>query len=272
MSLAITPSHQETGISLPVVIHPEDFVISRPNQHHSEHPSIREELKDEMGQALRASRIQLLPEHMHQGAYPGGLHRFLWGPEVVPKDSWGKLVKMCLHLAMVIPRTGIVITEEGVDTRDLSDDEHAFVSHPRVTRPEGRNARRQHSQAIIGSALIKYAILNQEIEEMFSPRTVETFLNTLDYRRERELGNQIIRTAVNETILPILPLVEDARNEGLIDPRHAGLQAVVRRFVKNDDMGSHYEVLRQRLLRPMKPLSQIETLPMKANEDIELAA
>ena len=247
--LAYTPVHRETGISLPVLVTPEDFVATRAHPHHSEHPSNRPELQDYAGKVLRRSRTQQLPDHLHSN-YSGAYHSIFWGPETLPEDDQGKIVKALLNLGGVIPREAIILDGEGYDVRALTDDEHSFLSHPKLTMMEARNSRnKMFHQRSIGHSIIRYA-LDQELDDIASSKVQQEFVRTFDRLREKELGNQMIRVAIDQAIRPALDMFEAAREEGMVDAARLSLRSVVRNFVPASHFGNYYEILFRKLADP----------------------
>lgn len=249
--LTHTPVHQETGLALPIFVTPEDFLTKKDRQHHVEHPRRRLELQDYAGKALRCSRTQQLPNQLHMGLYPGSYHDIFWGPEIVPTDGQGKITKALLYIAQVIPREAIVLKGDEYEIKKgLTNKEHAFLSDPRLTHIEGNSYRsRQFQQHQIGSAIVRYA-LNQNLENIDSQKVRKDFLRTVDRQREAELGNLMIRSAIEESIKPALAIYEEAKTEGMVDPRRLDLRTIVRNFVPASDFGNYYEILRARLSPP----------------------
>jgi hypothetical protein len=244
--LLFTPVHKETGISYPVYVRPEDFIADKRRQHHTEHPSPRPELADYVGKALRISRTQELPDHLHMGYVEGAYHNVLWGPEKLPQDPHGKMLKTLLLIGRVIPRQAMVLEPDGYTVKELSDEEHAFLSHPEITHVEGRNNRkRQFVQRRIADALIKYAL--EDVNDLVSAKVRKDFLNTYDWHRERELGNLIINTAINEAIKPAIGPHEQARSDGMVDPRVLSLRSIVRNYTYKNDYRNYYGFIHERL-------------------------
>lgn len=267
--LSYTPVHRETGIALSVLVKPEDFITHSQRQHHKEHPSDRDELQDYAGKALRYSYTQQLPDQLHMGHIPGGYHDIFWGPELTPITRQGKITKTVLHIGKVIPREAIVLTGDGYDIKLMDDDEHSFVSHPLLTHIEGRSLKkRQNIQQKIGYAILSSAIEDYDASSM-TPSVRDEYVNTLNGYREKELGNQMIREAVEEAIRPAISVYEECKNEGMVDPRHLGLRTIVRNFIPENDFGNYYELLRQRLAG--QNILELNTLQTEVNE-LELAA
>jgi hypothetical protein len=246
-NLAYTPVHKETGLALSVLVKPEDFVSHKNRQHHKEHPESRPELNDLAGKALRRSTTLQLPDHLHMGSISGSYHDIFWGPEKVPQDTNSKMNKVYLYLAGVVPREAIKLTGDGYDIVNLTDEEHEFISHPRVTHIEGRTERkRQHVKDSIGHAIILHA-LEQPVTDMVSSKVRSEFLETLDWRRERELANLILRDSIDEAIRPALRTYEEAKAERMVSAQRLGLRAVVRSFVPDRYLSNYYELIRRSL-------------------------
>lgn len=267
--LKYTPTHTETGIALSVLVKPEDFISHKHRQHHKEHPSTRPELQDDAGRALRYSYTQQLPDQLHMGDIQGGYHSILWGPEKTPSTRQAKITKTILHICRVVPREAIVLTGDDYEIKVMDDDEHSFISHPLLTHVEGRTLRkRQYIQQRIGSAILSSAIEDYDASSMTSA-VKDEYVNTLNGFRERELGNQMIREAVEEAIRPAISIYEECKREGMVDARYLGVRAVVRNFIPENDFGNYYELLRQRL--DTSKIHALNTLQSGVNQ-LELAA
>ena len=243
-----TPVEPETGIALHIYVTPEDFAVRKNRQHHKEHPSRREELRDYAGRALRFSSTQQLPDHFHMGGYKGSYHNIFWGPEIMPQTSRAKITKALLNVGRVIPREAIVLTGDGWEKKSLSDKEHTFLSHPSLTHVEGRTERsRLSKQNRIGHALITFA-LEQELEDVASKKVKQEFLNTVDRKRERELGNFMIQSAVDQAISPVAVLYESAKKQGMVSSVHVGIREVLGNLITPaQDYPNYYELLHKKL-------------------------
>lgn len=249
--LSFTPVDENTGVVCPVYVRPEDFTEHINRQHHKEHPSTRPELQDIYGRALRMSYTEQLPDQLHLSNYRLGYHKKLWGPETIPTNSLGKMTKTFLHLGRVVPREAIIITDSGYELTTLTDDEHSFLSHPAVTHIEGnREIQRQYRKAALGHAIVLYALLEQELVDIASTKVQNEFVRTLDRARERELGNLMIRRAIEESIQPALPVYERAKELGMVDKRSISMRSVVRALTSDFYISNYYEILRSRLTEP----------------------
>lgn len=266
--LKYTPVHKETGLALPVLITPEDFTVKRSRQHHKEHPSTRAELQGYAGKALRYSVTQQIPNHMHMGGFEGSYHQLFWGAKVLPEDNRGKIKRALLNL-VVIPRQAIKLTGDGYEEVELSDDEYSFISHPEITRIEGNSPKkRQFIQKEIGSAILKHS-LEQVLAQFASQKEQYDFTKTLDIGRERELGNLIIRRAIDESIKPALETYEEAKLQGMVNPRRLGLRQIVRNFVPESDFSNYYEFMRNQF----RSVQEIGTVALQTEVDkVKLAA
>jgi hypothetical protein len=267
--LGRTPIDEETGISLSVFVTPEDFINDKSHQHHKEHPDSREELQDYAGRALRYSATQELPRRLHMGAYEGAYHYLFWGPKEIPTEPIDKIRKALLQLGGVIPRQAIVLNGKDYELHSLTDEEHSFLSDRSMSHIEGKNLRtRQFRQIRIGQAIVK-ASLDQDLADIASRKVKEQFIHTGDMRRQKELGNFLIQNAISELISSVLPAYEDARRQGMVDPKKLGLRSIVRNFIPYNEFNNYYEILRNKISYPDK--AQINDLDTKENK-LELAA
>lgn len=253
--LGFTPLHTETGLALPVLIKPEDFTVKHGRQHHKEHPRKRPELQDYAGKALRYSATQQIPNHMHMGKYEGSYHDLFWGIEKLPKTKREKINRAILNLA-VIPREAIKLTGDGYELVELDNDDYDLICHPLVTHIEGSNPRKRHyTQQEIGGAVLRYAITEQDLTSLASQSERKSFLSTLDSSREREIGNMIIRRAIDEALRPAFTAYEEAKQNNMANPRKLPLRALVRNFIPEEDFSNYYWLL-------SKGLQNVEDAPL----------
>lgn len=245
--IGFTPVHLETGLALPVLIKPKDFTIKHGRQHHKEHPKKRPELQGYAGKALRYSATQQIPNHMHMGKYEGSYHDLFWGIEKLPKTRREKINRAILNLA-VIPREAIKLTGDGYEVVELDNDDYDLICHPLVTHIEGNNPHKRHyAQQEIGGAVLRYALEEQDLSGLASLREKDTFLSTLDRNREKEIGNLIIRRAIEEALRPAFMAYEGAKQEGIANPRKLPLRALVRNFIPEEDFSNYYWLLNKKL-------------------------
>lgn len=262
-----TPVDEETGLVLPVLVRPEDFIIRKSRQHHKEHPDSREELKDRAGRFLRFSATQLLPDHLHGSRYPGSYHDIFVGDKNTPTDRQGKIYRGLLNM-VIVPRTAIKLTGDGYKPVSLTNKEHEFISHPQVTRIQGNSKfQRLAARDAMTDSLVRYAI-DETLNGVVSHKASGKFLATLDKQRERELGNQFIYDAVDEAIRPATVTYELAKKSGMVSAKRIGLRATVRGLLSDAALGNYYELIRQKMENP-----EIIALPLQTGvEEVKLKA
>ncbi len=262
-----TPVDESTGLVLPILVKPEDFVVSESRRHHKEHPGPRAQLQGRAGKLLRYSVTQLIPDHMHWEKYRGSYHGIFMGPETLPTDRASQIHRGLVNL-VVVPRIAIKLNGDGYDLIELSDDEHDFLSNPRITNIQGNSiAQRKRIGRAMGDSLIRFA-LDETLEGVISPRAEGKFLTTLDHQRERELANQFIYDAVDEAIRPALVTAEAATRDDMVSVRRLGIRATARGWLDESLLGNYYELLRQKLENP-----EAQVLPLRTETDeLELQA
>jgi hypothetical protein len=87
--------------------------------------------------------------------------------------------------------------------------------------------------------------IQQQVQDVISEKVTGEFLDEqTTSERKKELGNFILREAIDMSIDDIEPVHENARREGLISrQKQLPLLKVVRTFLTNDRMPTHYNQL-----------------------------
>lgn len=218
-AVILTPTCEVTGLPLP--IRPEGprereaFFFKNYNYHHHFHPADSPRLKGTDGKALRFSRGQYLPVAMHKR-----YHEVFAGPEL-PDDPQEVFKSVVLACSGVIPRQAI--DPYSAEIIDLTEQQYEHLSDPKVTYVEGaynrqsiKNSRKP--RAHLGSYFASYAV-GQNLSGIVSEKVIKEFIyKKTDLERKKELGNFILRAAVNESLHDIVPLHRNLQNEGYVAP------------------------------------------------------
>lgn len=215
----LTPSCEVTGLPLP--IQPEEpheseaLFFKNYNYHHHFHPREDPALKSADGRALRYSRGQYLPVALHSR-----YHTIFAGPQL-PEGEQEVFKTIVLACAGVIPRQAV--NAYSGEVVDLSSREYEYLSQPDVTYIEGafnrisvKNARKPRNR--LGAYFASYAV-NQDLSGVISEKVIKEFVHKkTSPERRKELGNFILRTAVNESLSEVAPLHRELKHEGYVAP------------------------------------------------------
>lgn len=243
-----TPTCELSGLPLPILSSdlPEtEGRFTYRDYHHHFHPRRDEALADLGGRALRFSRGQYLPRFLHNR-----YHTLFAGPPL-PTDDTEKYRLTVLACSGIVPRQAIDVRTKGeYAIRDLSPDEHQRLAHhrsiyvERAFRPKGDMYVRRN----IADFFAAFAI-SQQVRDVISEKVTGEFLDKKTTpERKKELGNFILREAIDMSIDDIEPVHETARREGLISQRkQLPLLKVVRTFLTNDRLPTHYSELEMAL-------------------------
>lgn len=218
-----TPTCDVTNLPLPIAkTEPtKEAQFSFYDYHHHFHPKRHELLSDVAGLAVRYSRGQFLPRAIHDR-----YHDIFAGPAL--PESTSEQYRLCvLACAGVVPRQAIeLLSRSEYRIIDLSSDTHAALADRRSIFIEGawradkqkgfKQGKNREVRKSIGRFFAQYA-LQQNIRSVVSERVIGEFLDeSVSTDRRKELGNFILKEALDITIDDIVPMHSIAKEEGLI--------------------------------------------------------
>jgi hypothetical protein len=216
-------------------VQPENF-------DHSWYPRMSPELQDDAGIALRMSRGQMLPMWLHERK-----HQTLTGPQLptVRAAKFEAAVKGC---AGVASRWAIDLRIGGDDKLVYMDDE----TFNRVTDRRSVGIERawyhrpaNYRRGVIGDFFIRYA-LEQDLSHI-SLVLIDEFLSTTDEKRKKELGNFMLKEALDISLEPIVPIHRSLRAEGCVQSGRPDVTTVVRKFLRKSTLPMYHEPLAEKL-------------------------
>lgn len=246
-----TPSCELTDLPLPVRnTEPSkgaQFLFN--DYHHHFHPKLDPSLQEMSGKAVRYSRGQFLPRQLH--TY---YHEMFSGP-ALPTNSQDKFRASILACAGVVPREAIDVSSRGeYKVVSLSKQEHAMMASAGSVFAENEKAAHPIRQAFIartiGQFFARFA-LEQNIQGALSDGVIDEFLATpSSAARKKELGNFIVQEALGLAIEDVIPIHNEARQEGLISPQfpYRRIRQVVSAFCMNRYFPDYYEDIAKTLV------------------------
>lgn len=200
-------------------------------------------LSDIASIALKVCRGQLLLRTVHESG-----HKKLLGPELPTtiKDKYIHVAKAC---AGIVSRWAIDLRRADDDLLVyMDDDTFAKVANPKVLCGERyyfdrpANFRRR----IIGSFLLQYS-LEQDLSHI-SSQVVDQFLSTDDAARRMELGNLLLRDALEISLASVLPLHRQLKMQGMVQPGKADARASIKKYIHPERLPSYHQSLYQKLM------------------------
>lgn len=238
-----TPTDEQTGLPLPtIVVDPPspnantDFV----DYHHHFHPRVAYEGVDDATWAVRTSRGQDLPRWLHEH-----YHRYFAGPQK-PESREQAFIACVMACAGVVPRQAIDFSGDGPKIVEASNAQYEVLAH--TIRREGSHrwdkGRAQRNR--IGMFFASYAV-EQAIEHEVSDRDIYKFLYTRDNDRRLQLGNKILKKAVNMSIEPVRPLYRNLRKEGLVTDSSPDPWNIVTEYFVAPRLPDYHIALKRRL-------------------------
>ncbi len=203
------PVDELTKMPLPVLPPPQIPSRSKPeraNWHHHYHPSNSELLSSVAGLAVRHARLQLLPLKTYHDVY----HGIFVGPEFLPRtneERFGHIVLSCVGY----------VPPEAIDVH--SDDPTAPVA---LTKRMRRRLQTSGELDVRGQANISNFMKDYLVKQDLSvvdESIIEEFLTTKEIEKKRELGHYLLSIASEVAVEPVIPVYQQALEEGLIFDR-----------------------------------------------------
>lgn len=204
----VTPIDELTGIPLPLVqTHTHASERFAPDLHHPFHPRRHDALADLGGNALRHSRVQMVPYEIHHHQY----HNTFVGPEL-PDDELGKFKLVVMAAAGYVPDQAITFNTSGEpETVALHADYRNYLRQPKQMRVG--------SPKSVQDFLVQYTI--QQDLTSIKNTTLDEFLYTTNTERRWQLGNAILGEASFIAAHPIKEIYRTAYQSELIPPDRA---------------------------------------------------
>jgi hypothetical protein len=257
----LTPTDEVTGLPHPILPYdPSDGGDwSRVDFHHHFFPRRSHELapmmntatdaqpedlciEDLANLAVRVSRGQLLAREIHEE-----VHKKLLGP-VLPTTVDDKFITAVKACSGFVSRWAIDIRLPGENRLVYMPDEvFARVASPRALCGERSYYDRpaDYRRRILGNFFINYAI-QQDLSHI-SAQVVDEFLYTMSQPRKVELGNLILKQALEVGIAPVVPLYPDLKRQGYIQPGKVDVRTSVKKTIQANRLTMYYPQLAQRL-------------------------
>jgi len=197
--------------------------------------------------AVRMSRGQLLARGVHMEA-----HRKRGGPRL-PKTLDEKFNTVVAACSGVVSRFALDVrlpADKALVYMD--DDTFAKVADPKVLCTERAFYDRpaNYRRRVFGSFLMRCS-LEQDLTQAISPRVIDLFLDAVETNneaRKAELGNLILKEALEVRLAPIEPIHRELRRQGLVQPRRTDLRTATRKLLHNDARPRYWSVLAGKLL------------------------
>lgn len=257
----ITPTDSYTGLPHPILPYEADApaILQFEDYHHHNFPRRARELtpkhnlnpnaqpedyglEDIASIAVRVCRGQLLARYVHEAG-----HKKLLGPHLptTVDEKYIHVTKACSGL----------VSRWAIDLRRPEDDLLVYmgdttfnkVADPRVLCGERyyydrpANFRRR----IIGSFLLQYAV-QQDLSHV-SPLVIDEFLGTRCTERRTELGNLLLWDALELSLAPVLPLHNELKKQGMVQPGKADMRSAIKKFIHPERVPAYHASLTAKL-------------------------
>lgn len=195
-------------------------------------------LEDIAAVALRVCRGQLLPRTVHNLG-----HRRLLKTDL-PTTVDEKYVCVTKACSGIISRVAIDLRRPDDDLLVYMDD----VTFQKVANPKVLCGERAYydkpanfRRRIIGSFLLKYAA-QQDLSHV-SSIVIDEFLDTAVERRRIELGNLLLRDALELSLAPVLLLHDQFRKQGMVQPGKSDMRNAIKKYIHPERLAAYYSDL-----------------------------
>lgn len=245
MSRQVTPTYNR--IPLPIAPNVADWPLPEHlrSRHHTMHPSIDWRLlppkqaatygvppiRQLGGWAVRTGSIHIVDQRMHNVG-PAKYHRFFGGSEL-PQTEHEQFYCHMFQRVGLIPPEGIELKRQGARRIRLSPEQRAILQTPSESSPFGYKYFRhgpQQSLEFIGAY-----VLGQSLDHL-PEYDIEEFLDARVNRpRHRKVGHSLLMRQVEVAVevSGFGPAFDNARRQGLIDPRISALGITSETFIKD---------------------------------------
>ena len=230
-----------SGLPLPVVPIPFPWNHSdiRVDFHHSFHPARRLIYGDDANVALRVSRGQDLPRWLHER-----YHKYFASSQL-PSSRQAKFAACVLACAGAVPQEAVDFSDDFPVRRRVTAEEWERIG--RTIRHEGaqRFDDGRYSRNRLGIFFANYA-LEQSFDVTLGEKTKDRFMQASSPERKKELGNLILKEAIEMALEPIRPLIIECREQGVVR-RSPNLRDLVHDFFVRSRQPDYYVAIKQRL-------------------------
>ena len=129
----------------------------------------------------------------------------------------------------------------------MDDDTFNKVTSPRQLCGERYYYDRpaNHRRRVIGNFFLKYA-LEQDLSHI-SPMVIDEFLTTKHVARRLELGNLLLRDALDISLAPVLPIHRQLKTQGMIQPGKKDMRTAIKKFIHPERLPAYYFSLSAKL-------------------------
>lgn len=228
------------------------------NYDHSWFPRRAEDLSDLGGRALRMSMGQQIPLAIHDRK-----NKLFSSLSYLPSTDDEKFVAIVNGLSGMVPRT-VVDLGHGQDVESMlvqiGDEEFAYLTNRRRFYREScfKDRPSQHRRNEIGRFFVRYA-LGTGLQEAIPDSLIDQFLTLSEYRtyhgnesetvalRCKELGNLIIKKAVERAARSVEPIQCELSARGVAAQPMAKPVSVIRKFIDNQKLPDYHPYLIKQL-------------------------
>jgi hypothetical protein len=208
----VVPVELATGI--PLAIEPRNDIVpvgvndQGADGHHAVYPGKRDEVRDESGKAVRASRIQWLANEDHD-RYHEYCDEYIaeqWAFPKTDNERCGMTVLLC---GGYIPATGLIVPKTGP--------EYVHIDEYKREQMWRSGSIYIDSELDVFTFLRNY-LFQQDLKPAATELGIEEFIQTRDMARMHQLGDQLLRKAAELATESIKPVYMEAYRDGLIRP------------------------------------------------------
>jgi len=196
------------------------------------------------GLSVRMSRGQRLPTELHRLVH----ETFPLGPRV-PHTLDDKYVTAVLACSGVVSRWAVDITTNRgeINYVHMNDDVFSRVASPKLlcTERAYQDCAADQRRRVLGNFFLRYAI-NQDLS--IPDNKIDEFLNTTDDSRQRLVGHEILKEAMEVGIAPVVPIYQELKSQGMVRPGRPDLRTSVWKLVHPDRRAAAFRVLRKKFL------------------------
>lgn len=245
-----TPVDRLSGLPLPIFVTRQMFEDAGEeiDEHHAFHRKKRSELgylgenvdwealtPEQMslhleGKAVRNSRLQLVPRRTHER-----YHHLFREPEQLPQIRSVKFKTAVLAVAGIVPREALDLpTSEEYRIVIMNNKQYRFLTGFRRMHFAGAYAKRPTEAFMkrdrMGRFFAQYAI-EQSVGHLVDYPLIDEFLNTIDDKRRRVIGRNMLAEAVDESIASLIPISQEAFREGMFRRSNIDLRNTIAQFL-----------------------------------------
>lgn len=223
------PLDRVTGV--PLLLSPSYMAKLPPNEwddNHVMHSRRRPELMDDLGMALRRSRVQLV----HHVAHRGHFHKHYNQP-IIGSDDESRMQSLVVHMAGYIPEVTIAFAETKGLVKAVREPLHRRARNRLLESGSVRVYDSYELSKFLGRHLFEKYLVDETRQELVHG----------DPREASDLAEDLLRSAVSAETNHIEPLYERLQQERRIPrslPNTAG--EFVLKFMQRNGLPSAYDV------------------------------